>query len=101
MLAVTYDHEMLAHVDGVLERSAEILRGAAKMMSEHQGLTDAQFASLEITQHELGAWLGRFDRGYWVPSEALSTMREHEAHATDILEDPDLQRIFFVEDEVA
>lgn len=101
MLDVQYDHEMLAYVDGILERSAETLQAAAQMLTQYQGLTDGQFAALEAMRSELGVWLAKYEKGYWVPADARAEMRRHEAGASDILEDPNLNRIVFEDEEDA
>lgn len=101
MLEVRYDHEMLAYVDGIVEKSAEIVRAAAEMMAEYQGLTDQQFNALEATHHELCGWLTRYDKGYWIPEEAKAEMRVCEAGAADILKDGTVPRIVFVDEDQA
>ncbi len=85
MLAVQYDDDMLKSIDGALSAAAYMLRQAARIMEEGGEFTDPQKLCLFGVRDQMAVFLGRYDRGYWVPDSKLRLMKECEAKACELV----------------
>jgi hypothetical protein len=85
MLAVQYDHEMLTTIDETLKACSSMLRDAKKLSELGHEFNAVQVECLQDMRDQLGVWLGRYDRGYWVSPKVLARMRRFESQASQLV----------------
>ena len=83
--AVRYHHDMHEQVDSALDACTWMLQRSREIMAEGKAFNDTHVECLVSMRNQLGVFLGRYERGDWVPPSKLELVRQFEREAVEII----------------